>query len=70
MSMCPHTRRSGAIGHPNHLFCHDSPLRARCRTQIRLWGFEFDAGGLYWCSNDPVAESGERYLGNVGKGIT
>jgi len=49
-----------------HLFCHDSPLRACCRTQIRLWGFAFNAGGLYWSSNDPAAESGERYLGNVG----
>ena len=53
-----------------HLFCHDSPLRACCRTQIRLWGFAFDTGGLlYWCSNDPAAESGERYLGNVGSNI-
>ncbi len=38
----------------------------RCRTQIRLWGFQFDGGGLLWCSNGPAAESGERYLGYVG----
>ena len=46
--------------------CNDWPLRARCRTQIRLWGFDFDAGVLYWCSNGPAAESGEVYLGNIG----
>jgi len=49
-----------------HLFCHDSPLRACYRMQIRLWGLAFDAGGLYWCSNEPAAESGERHMGNVG----
>ena len=34
----------------------------------RLAGYEDtnDAERLYWCSNDPAAESGERYLGNVG----
>ena len=47
MSMCPHTRRSGPMGLETALFCHDSPLRARCRTQIRLWGFQFDGGGYY-----------------------
>ena len=48
------------------VFRPDSPLRVRCRTQIRLWGFQFDGGVLLWCSNGPAAESGERYLGNVG----
>ena len=47
MSMCPHTRRSGLIGHPTAVFRPDSPLRVRCRTQIRLWGFQFDGGYYY-----------------------
>ena len=66
MSMCPHTRRSGPMGLETTFFCHDSPLRARCRTQIRLWGFPFDTGVLFWCSNGLAAESGEGYLGNAG----
>ena len=66
MSMCPHTRRSGPMGLETAFFCHDSPLRVRCRTQIRLWDFDFDAGVLYWCSNGPAAEAGEVYLGNIG----
>ena len=44
--------------------CNDSPLQARCRTQIRLWGFQFD-GGLLWCSNGPAAESGEGHMGRL-----
>ena len=66
MSMCPHTRRSGPMGLETTFFCQDSPVRARCRTQIRLGGFQFAGGVLLWCSNGPAEESGERYLGNVG----
>ena len=47
MSMCPHNRRSGPMGLETAFFCDDSPLRARCRTQIRLWGFQFDGGYYY-----------------------
>ena len=45
MSMCPHTRRSDPMGLETAFSCHDSPLRVRCRTQIHLWGFQFDGGG-------------------------
>ena len=41
-----HTRQSGPMGLETAFFCHDSPLQARCRTQIRLWGFQFDGGGI------------------------
>ena len=46
MSMCPHTRRSGPMGLETVFSCLDSPPRARCRTQIHLWGFQFDGGGI------------------------
>ncbi len=62
----PHTRRSGPMGLETAFFCHDFPLRARCRRQIRLWGLQFDGGGALWCSNGPAAESGEGYMGNAG----
>jgi len=48
------------------LFIPDSALRVRCRTQIRLWSFDFDAGVLCWFSNGPATESVERYLENLG----
>ena len=44
MSMCPHTRRSDPMDLEDAVFRPDSPLRVRCGTQIRLWGFDFDAG--------------------------
>ncbi len=34
--------------------CNDSPLQARCRTQIRLWGFfdGFTGGAIFaWLYN-------------------
>ena len=40
------TRRSGPMDLETDFFCHDSPLRARCRTQIRLWSFQFRRGGV------------------------
>ncbi len=42
-----HTRQSGPMGLEAAFSCNDSPLQARCRTQIRLWGFQFDGGGYY-----------------------
>ena len=68
MSICPHTRRSDPMDLETAVFRSDSPLRVRCGTQIRLWGFDFDAGVLGWCSNGPAAESGEGHLGNAGLG--
>ena len=44
MSMCPHARRSGAIGRPSRLFRRRlGPPRARSRREIHHWGLEFEA---------------------------
>ena len=66
MSMCPHPRRSGSIGHPNRPFCHDSAPRALYRRYIHHWSLEFEGRALFWCSNGPAAESGKDHMGNVG----
>ena len=66
MTMYPHTRRSGPMGLEIAFFCDESPLRARCRTQSRLWVFQVRRRELLWCLNGLVAESGKRYLGNAG----
>ena len=66
MSMCPHARRRDQMDGETAFFRPDSPFQVRCRTQIRLWGFQCDGGVLFWCSNGPAAQADERYLGNVG----
>ena len=66
MSMCPHARRSGPIGHPNRRFSPRLASPSPLPDANPPVGLPIRRGVLLWCSNGPAAESGERYLGNVG----
>ena len=65
MSMYPHACRSDSMDFEIFVVLSGSPLRVRCRAQIRLCRLQFDGGAiriLKW----PDDVVGKRYLENVG----